>query len=124
MITSEYDFHSLTERILGAVFEVSNTLGAGFLEKVYERSLLKELSLRNIRAIAQAPIPVLYKEHPVGEFFADILVENVLVIELKCADRLPHRTHGAMHKLPKSIRPHPLSPDKFPKTQSRVEAYR
>ena len=47
-------FDSLTERVLGAVFEVSNTLGAGFLERVYERALLTELGLRGIRATAQA----------------------------------------------------------------------
>ncbi|HTX39304.1 MAG TPA: GxxExxY protein [Bryobacteraceae bacterium] len=78
----------LTERVLGAVFEVSNTLGAGFLEKVYERALLKELGLRGIRARAQASIPVMYKGQYVGEYFADLLVEDVLVVELKCVDRL------------------------------------
>ena len=81
-------FDSLTERVLGAVFEVSNTLGAGFLEKVYQRALLKELGLRGIRATAQASFTVTYKGHSVGEFFADILVEDLLVIELKCVERL------------------------------------
>jgi len=81
-------FESLTERVLGAVFEVSNTLGAGFLEKVYERALLRELGLRGIRASAQASFPVTYKGHYVGEFFADLLVEDVLVVELKCVERL------------------------------------
>jgi GxxExxY protein len=79
---------SLTERVLNAVFEVSNTLGAGFLEKVYERALLKELAFRGIRATSQASFPVTYKGHYVGEYYADILVENVLVVELKCVDRL------------------------------------
>jgi GxxExxY protein len=79
---------SLTERVLGAVFEVSNTLGAGFLEKVYERALLRELVLRGLRVRAQASFPVAYKGHYAGEYFADILVEDVLVIELKCVDRL------------------------------------
>ena len=60
-------FDSLTERVLGAVFEVSNNLGAGFLEKVYERALLRELGLRGIRATAQASFPVTYKGHHVGE---------------------------------------------------------
>ncbi|MEP7354209.1 MAG: GxxExxY protein [Acidobacteriota bacterium] len=78
----------LTEAVLGAVFEVSNTLGAGFLEKVYERALLKELALREINAVAQAPVSVFYKDHCVGEYFVDLLVEDTLVIELKCADRL------------------------------------
>ena len=68
-------FDSLTERVLGAVFEVSNTL-------------LRELGLRGIRATAQASFAVTYKGHYVGEYFADILVEDVLVIELKCVERL------------------------------------
>ena len=79
---------SLTERVLGAVFEVSNNLGSGFLEKVYERALLRELSLRGIRASSQASLTITYKGQCVGEYFADILVEDVLLVELKCVDRL------------------------------------
>jgi len=79
---------SLTEKVLGAVFEVSNTLGAGFLEKVYERALLRELGLRGIRATAQNSFVVTYKGHNVGEYIADIIVEDVLVVELKCVERL------------------------------------
>jgi GxxExxY protein len=79
---------SLTERVLGAVFEVSNTLGAGFLEKVYERALLTELGLRGLRAVAQASFTVTYKGRNVGEYSADILAEDVLVVELKCVERL------------------------------------
>src|ERR1035438_6087767 len=52
---------SLTERVLGAIFEVSNTLGVGFLEKVYQRALLRELGLRGIPATAEASFPVVYK---------------------------------------------------------------
>ena len=79
---------SLSERVLGAVFEVSNTLGAGFLEKVYQRALLRELSLRGIRATAVASLAVIYKGVSGGDYFADRLVEDVLVVELKCAERL------------------------------------
>jgi GxxExxY protein len=79
---------SLTERVLAAIFEVSNTLGAGFLEKVYERALLRELALRGISAVAQASFTIVYKGHNIGEYCADILVENVLVIELKCVEHL------------------------------------
>ncbi|MBM3740970.1 MAG: GxxExxY protein, partial [Acidobacteria bacterium] len=78
----------MTERVPGAIFEVSNTLGAGFLEKFYQRALLHELRLRGIRAAAEVSFPVTYKGRGVGEYFADILVEDVLVIELKCAERL------------------------------------
>jgi GxxExxY protein len=81
-------FDSLTGKVVGAILEVSNTLGAGFLEKVYERALLRELHLRGIRAIAQASLSVTYKGHSVGEYFADILVEDILVVELKCVERL------------------------------------
>src|SRR3954452_23031947 len=63
-------------------------LGAGFLEKVYQRALLRELSLRGIRATAEASMAVVYKGHSVGEYFADLLVEDALVVELKCAERL------------------------------------
>jgi GxxExxY protein len=85
---TEADLVALTESVLGAVFEVSNTLGAGFLEKVYERALLRELALRGISATAQASFTVVYKGQSVGEYFADILVEDALVVELKCVERL------------------------------------
>ena len=87
-MNTEGDPAGLTERLLGAVFEVSNTLGAGFLEKVYERALLRELALRGISATAQVSFAVTYKGQYVGEYFADILVEDVLVVELKCVERL------------------------------------
>jgi GxxExxY protein len=80
--------NALTEKVLGAVFEVANTLGAGFLEKVYERALLKELTLRGIRAVQQPSLSVHYKGERIGDYYADLLVEDVLVIELKCAERL------------------------------------
>ena len=82
------DLDSLSEKVLGAVFEVANTLGAGFLEKVYQRALLRELSLLGIRATAEASFAVTYKGHSVGEYFADLLVADMLVVELKCAERL------------------------------------
>ena|SRR5689334_20642389 len=88
MNTDSTFLDSLSERVLGAVFEVSNTLGAGFLEKVYQRALVRELSLRGIRASAEASLAVMYKGYSVGDYFADLLVEDVLVVELKCAERL------------------------------------
>jgi GxxExxY protein len=87
-MATEGDLAGLTERGLGEVFEVSNTLGAGFLEKVYERALLRELALRGISVVAQASFAVSYKGQSVGEYFADILVEDLLVVELKCVERL------------------------------------
>lgn len=91
---------SLTEQVLNAIFEVSNTLGAGFLEKVYERALLIELRLRGLKATIQASLPVHYKSQYIGDYFADILVEDKLVIELKCADHLaPEHTAQCLNYL-------------------------
>ena len=78
----------LTETVIGAAFEVSNQLRAGFLEKVYERALVRELMERGIRAETQVAFSVAYKGHCVGEYFADILVERELMVELKCVERL------------------------------------
>jgi hypothetical protein len=58
-------FDALTERVLGAVFEVANNLGAGFLEKVYQRALIHKLRLRGIRTAAEVSFPVTYKGHSV-----------------------------------------------------------
>ena len=82
------DMDRLIELVVGAVYEVSNSLGVGFLEKVYERALVRELGLRGIRAGAQVPLTVGYKGESVGEYFVDVLVEEALVVELKCAERL------------------------------------
>jgi GxxExxY protein len=79
---------SITAQVLAAAFEVSNTLGAGFLEKVYERALLKELTLRGLIAIAQAHLSVDYKGECVGDYYPDILVEDAIIVELKCVDCL------------------------------------
>jgi len=100
MKTDEHGFPDpLTGRVLGAVFGVSNTPGAGFLEKVYERALVLKLRLRAIGAVAHASFPVMYKGHCVGEYLADLLVENAVVIELKCVERLgdEHMVHSPIN---------------------------
>lgn len=79
---------SLIHNVVGAVYEVSNTLGAGFLEKVYERALVRELRTRGMKAETQVPCPIAYKGECVGDYFIDILVEDYLPIELKCVDHL------------------------------------
>ena len=87
MNTDERGLNELTEKVIGAIIEVSNTLGAGFLEKVYERALLRELGIRGIHAISQVAFAVVYKGQSVGEYSADILVEDLLLVELKYVDR-------------------------------------
>ena len=84
----------LTERIIGAVFQVSNTLGAGYLEKVYERALIHELGKRGMQVQVQVPIQVIYDGVNVGNYVRDILVEEKVLIELKAVDNLTN-THLA-----------------------------
>lgn len=84
--TPELD--GITERIIGAIYQVSNTLGAGYLEKVYERALMHELGKRGMQAQAQVPIRVFYDTILVGDFIGDILVEGKVLLELKAADSL------------------------------------
>lgn len=77
----------ITYRINGAVFEVHNTLGAGFLEKVYENALLVELRRLGLKTQNQEPIKISYKGQIVGEYFADVLVEDCVIVELKTVER-------------------------------------
>lgn len=79
----EVRLNELSEKIIGAAFEVSNVLGAGFLEKVYENALNVELNLRGVKTFQQALLKVYYKNELVGDYIADILVENEVIIELK-----------------------------------------
>ena len=77
------NINQITYQINGAVFEVNKVLGPGFLEKVYENALKVELKRRGLKAECQVPIEVFYKNNLVGEYFADILVEGKVIIELK-----------------------------------------
>ena len=78
----------LTYKIRGAIFEVNSVLGHGFLEKIYENALMVELKKKKVKAENQVPINVKYKGEIVGEYFADIVVENQVIIELKSIDSL------------------------------------
>jgi len=85
---SEIVLEELSYKVMSAVFEVHNVLGPGFLEKVYERALVKELGLRNIAVETQKEINVSYKNEIVGSYFADILVDGQIIIELKAVSVL------------------------------------
>ena len=82
------EHEELTYRINGAIYEVNRVLGPGFLEKVYENALLTELKQRGIQAESQVPIRVDYKGTIVGEYFADIVVEQQIILELKATEFL------------------------------------
>ena len=73
----------LTKTIIGCAYTVANTLGNGFLEKVYENALAHELKKRGLQVEQQTTIPVYYDQAIVGEYLADLLVEGNILIELK-----------------------------------------
>ena len=78
----------LTYKINGAIFEVNKVLGSGFMEKVYENALLVEFCNLGLKAKSQVAISVYYKGELVGEYFADIVVEDTVVLELKAVESL------------------------------------
>lgn len=78
----------LTERIIGCAYAVHNALGPGFLEKVYENALRIELQESGLSVAQQHPIPVRYRGLVVGDFFADLMVEGRVIMELKAVQKL------------------------------------
>ena len=78
----------LTSQIIASFYGVYNALGYGFLEKVYENALMIELRKRGLTAQQQIPIQVYYDGQPVGEYFADILVNEMVILELKAASEI------------------------------------
>jgi len=76
----------LSEKILKIFFDVYNELGYGFLEKVYQNSLSLELRTRGLRVEVQKQIKVYYKGYEVGEYYADLLVNDLIILELKAAE--------------------------------------
>ncbi len=75
----------LTAKVIGVFFEVYNELGAGFLESVYESSMAIALRRAGLETVQQWPIPVRFRGEVVGEFRADLLVEHLVILELKAA---------------------------------------
>jgi GxxExxY protein len=85
---------NLTETIIGCAFQVHNALGVGFLEKVYENAIRIELTKRGLKVRQQEPITVYYDEQVVGEFYADLWVEDCVIVELKAV-----RSLGKAHEV-------------------------
>jgi len=85
---TELKHQDVTDGIIGAFYQVNNTLGYGFLEKVYENALCYELRQRGYTVATQTPITVWYKGVPVGEYFADMIVNQCVIVELKSGTAL------------------------------------
>lgn len=88
----QHDLHSaddkVTARVLATFFQVYNTLGWGFLEVVYRRSMAHALRSAGAHVIEEAPQSVYFEEHHVGEYRADLLVDSAVVVELKAVTQL------------------------------------
>src|SRR3990172_1804453 len=82
------EYKDLTEKIIGCAYEVYNKMGFGYLESVYEKCLLIELKRAGLTAEAQKPIKVKYDGEIVGDFIADIVVNDTVIIELKSVRRI------------------------------------
>ncbi len=83
MPTDKNELNGLSERVIGCSFAVANELGNGFLEKVYQNALLFELRSDGLQAEQQYGVQVKYRGAVVGEYIADLVVENAIIIELK-----------------------------------------
>jgi GxxExxY protein len=83
-------YKELTGQVIKSFYKVYNDLGYGFLEKVYEKLLQTELQKRGLECISQFPIEVYYEETLVGEYFADLFVEQKVILELKASESLIH----------------------------------
>jgi GxxExxY protein len=88
MHTDESSANRLTERIIGCAFQVLNTLGAGFLEKVYENALAHELRKFGLAIVQQQGITVMYDGVVVGHYNVDLLVDETVIVELKAIKSL------------------------------------
>ena len=79
---------NITKKIIEAYYKVYNSLGYGFLEKVYENALKIELKRTNLRVDQQKNVKVFYNEFEVGDYFTDLIVEDLVIVELKAAEIL------------------------------------
>ncbi len=84
----EKDINEITEKVIGSAFSVSNSLGSGFLEKVYENAMVLEIRSQGLRVEQQYPLEVLYKGQCVGEYIADLYVEDSVIVELKAVKEI------------------------------------
>ena len=88
MIVDNYKHTEVTDKIIKAFYIVYNTLGYGFLERVYENALFIELEERGLLVEKQKKIKVYYEEKEVGEYYADLIINDCVIIELKAAESL------------------------------------
>jgi GxxExxY protein len=84
----ELRYQELSEKIIAAAYAVHDELGCGFVEKVYQNALALELEERDVACSREVPLHVVYRGKIVGEYCADVIVENKIVVEIKAVSRL------------------------------------
>ena len=82
------EYEELTHKIIGYAYKVFNELGFGFLESVYKKAMIIELAKNNLKVEAEKPLKVYYDNQVVGDFYIDLFVEDLLVVELKSVQNL------------------------------------
>lgn len=97
---TELLYKELSFAIIGAAMEVHKILGPGFLEAVYQKALAHELKLRGIIFYEQVRLPVIYKGELIGDYIPDFIVDNKIIVEVKCVSKLNSNHQAqAMHYL-------------------------
>jgi GxxExxY protein len=94
MHADQNEINGLSGAVIGCAFTVLNALGAGFLEKVYENALAHEIRKRGLQVAQQLPVRVCYDSIVVGEYFADMVVEDRVIVELKVAKAFEEAHHA------------------------------
>jgi GxxExxY protein len=84
----DFKYRELSDRVIKIFYKVYNNLGYGFLEKVYENAMMIELKKEGISSISQSPVRVFYDDKIVGEYYADILIDNKVIVEIKASKSL------------------------------------
>ncbi|MBL0048724.1 MAG: GxxExxY protein [Bacteroidetes bacterium] len=88
MINGNYKYSEISDLIIKCYFNVYNKLGYGFLEKVYENALFFEIRKLGLSCFSQYPIAVYYEENKIGQYYADLIVDDTVIIEVKAAEGL------------------------------------
>ena len=78
----------ISEKIIGCCFEIMKELGSGFLEKIYKNALFLAMKDKGLKVLTEQTFEVMFRNHKIGKYVADLIVEDVIVIELKCASTL------------------------------------
>ena len=92
----DFKYKELTEKIIKTFYRVYNELGYGFLEKVYENAMMIEFRKEGIACVSQSPIKVFYGGEVIGEYYADILVDSKVIVEIKAAKRLTEENEAQL----------------------------